>query len=122
MPRVSIRFGRLKPLIVVCGITPGRSYLDIDPDRISIRMGWGFSADVPRASVRSVAWAPDSPWSIGVHGWKGRWIVNGAAGPMVSIRIDPAARARTVGFPVTLRELLVSVDDPDALVAELQPG
>ena len=122
MPRVSIRFGRLKPLIVVCGITPGRSYLDIDPDRISIRMGWGFSADVPRASVRSVARAPDSPWSIGVHGWKGRWIVNGAAGPMVSIRIDPAARARTVGFPVTLRELLVSVDDPDALVAELQPG
>jgi hypothetical protein len=67
--------------------------------------------------MRSAERAPDSPLSIGVHGWRGRWIVNGAASPMVAISIAPAARARMLGLPVSLRELRVSVDDPEALVA-----
>jgi hypothetical protein len=74
---------------------------------------------MPRTSVRSAMRAPDSPLSIGIHGWGGRWIVNGAASPMVAISIAPPARARVLGFPVSLRELRVSVDDPEALVAAL---
>ena len=82
-------------------------------------MGYAFRADVPRASIRSAQRAPDSPLSIGVHGWRGRWIVNGAASPMVAISIDPPARARILGLPVSLRDLRVSVDDPEALVHAL---
>jgi hypothetical protein len=58
-------------------------------------------------------------WSVGAHGWGGRWLVNGARGPIVSIEIDPPVHARTILIPNGLRELQVSVDDPDALVAAL---
>ena len=34
-----------------------------------------------------------------MHRWRGRWLVNGAAGPLVAIEIDPPARARVLGFP-----------------------
>ena len=60
--------------------------------------------------------------SLGVHGWRGRWLVNGAAGPLVALEIEPPVRARVIGIPVRLRELFVSVDDPDAVIAELDPG
>jgi hypothetical protein len=101
------------------GCTPTNSFLAVDDDVLRVRMGWSFKTDIPRANIRSASRAPDSPLSIGIHGWGGRWIVNGAASPMVAISIEPPVRARVLGFPVTLRELLVSVDDPEALVAAL---
>jgi phosphoribosylcarboxyaminoimidazole (NCAIR) mutase len=116
---VPIRFGRLKPIFLLAGITPGHSCLEVQSETVRVRMGWAFSAETPRASIHSAHRTDDSLWSIGVHGWRGRWIVNGAAGPMVSVMIDPPARARVLGVPVTLRELLVSVDDPDGLVTAL---
>ena len=119
MTRVPIRFGQLKSVFVLTGITPGRSYLELRPETVRVRMGWAFAAEFPRGSVRSAHQTADSPWSIGVHGWGGRWIVNGAASPMVAVEIDPPARARALGFPVSLRELRVSVDEPDELVAAL---
>ena len=119
MTRIPIRFGRLGWTLLLAGCTPSSSYLELDEDRLRVRMGYAFRSDVPLLSVRSAARAPDSPLSIGVHGWRGRWIVNGAASPMVAISIDPDAHARMLGFPVKLRELRVSVDDPDALVAAL---
>jgi hypothetical protein len=117
MTRIPIRFGRLRRIFALTGCTPRNSYLELDEERLHLRMGVMFRADVARASVQSATQAPDSPLSIGVHGWRGRWIVNGAAGPMVAISISPPAHARVLGFPVRLRELWVSVDDPDALVA-----
>ncbi|MDP2711202.1 MAG: hypothetical protein Q8O56_08275 [Solirubrobacteraceae bacterium] len=116
--RIPIRFGRWKPLLVALGVTPGRSFLDVDPVRVRVRMSWGFRADVPRSSIRSARHA-GSALSIGVHGWGGRWLVNGASGPLVALAIDPPARARTLGVPLRLRELTVSVDDPDAVIAAL---
>jgi hypothetical protein len=119
--RMPIRFGRLKLLLALFGWTPRRSYLEVDPDLVGVRMGWGFQADVPRSSIRSVRRVANINSSIGVHGWRGRWIVNGAAGPLVALVIDPPVRARACGLPVRLRELLVSVDDPDTVVSELSP-
>jgi hypothetical protein len=117
--RFPIRFGRFKAFLVLFGCTPDNSYLELDDDRLRVRMGWSFRSDVPLLSVRSAERAPDSPFSIGIHGWGGRWIVNGAASPMTAISINPPARARVLGVPVTLRELRVSIDDPDALIAAL---
>ena len=117
--RVPIRFGTLEPLFVVLGMTPGRSYLELAEDLVVVRMGWAFHARVPRASATWARRVGDTV-NIGVHGWRGRWIVNGAGGPLVAVGIDPPARARAVGCPVKLRELRVSVDDPDALVAALE--
>jgi hypothetical protein len=36
---------------------------------------------------------------------------------VVVLTIDPPATARVLGVPVTLKELAVSVTDPDALIA-----
>jgi hypothetical protein len=117
--RIPISFGALKPLFVATGLTPSRCYIEAGPDLVRVRMGWSFFAEVPRASIRSVAHAGDKKWSIGVHGWRGRWLVNGASGPIVGIEIDPPARGRALGFPLRLRELQVSVDDPDAVITAL---
>jgi hypothetical protein len=87
-------------------------------------MGWTatrhaqFRTEFSRTSIRSLHRAGNSV-SIGIHGWRGRWLVNGAAGPLVALTIDPPARARVLGVPVRLRELIVSVDEPDAVKAEL---
>jgi hypothetical protein len=118
--RLPIRFGRLRPLFATLGIAPRRSYLGLAPDVVRVRMGWAFGAEVPRTSIRAARRVRDAI-SIGVHGRRGRWLVNGAAGPLVAVAIDPPAPARVLGFPVRLRELVVSVDDPDALVRELGP-
>jgi hypothetical protein len=118
--RLPIRFGHLEPLFRLLGITPSSSYVDIGPDRVRVRMGWAFGAELPRTSIRSARRVPNAI-SIGVHGWRGRWLVNGAAGPLVAVAIDPPAPARVLGVPVRLRELVVSVDDPDALIRALSP-
>lgn len=56
---------------------------------------------------------------IGVHGWRGRWLVNGAARGLVTVEIDPPARARVLGVPVRLRTLCVSVESPEELISAL---
>ncbi|MEA2495708.1 MAG: hypothetical protein QOJ29_3619 [Thermoleophilaceae bacterium] len=119
--RIPIRFGRLKPLLALFGWTPRRSFLEVRPDLVVVRMSWGFHAEVPRAAIRSVRRVANVYSSFGVHGWRGRWLVNGAAGPLVALVIEPRVRARASGIPVWLSELLVSVDDPDAVIAELSP-
>ena len=101
-------------------LTPRRSYLELAADRVRVRMGWGFRADIPRPSLRAPRRVSNAI-SIGVHGRRGRWLVNGAAGPLVAVAIDPPAPARVLGVPIRLRELIVSVPDPDAVIAELSP-
>jgi hypothetical protein len=85
---------------------------------VHVQMGWLFRATFPLAHVVSVNPRPASV-SLGVHGWSGRYLVNGAWSPLATIRIGPEARAFMLGVPVKLRELIVSVDDPGVLRSEL---
>ena len=119
--RIPIRIGFLKPFFVALGVTPARSYLDLEDDVVRVRLGWSFAAEIPRTSIRSVRRVEDRVWSIGVHGWRGYWLVKDSRGPIVLIEIDPTVPARTFRIPFRLRELRVSVDDPDGLVAALTP-
>jgi hypothetical protein len=117
--RMPIRCGPLwTPLLIAVGMAPKAAYVDIGATSVRVRMGLGFRAEFPRTSIRSPRRVPDR-LSIGVHGWRGGWLVNGARGPLVAFSLDPPARARVYGVPVRLAELALSVDDPDALVAEL---
>ena len=96
------------------------SRIEVDDLEIRVRMGLGFWTAIPRASVTSVTDVGHRRvlgW--GVHGWRGRWLVNGSSSGLVTIELDPAVRARVLGIPVRLRELTVSVVEPAALVAEL---
>ena len=101
------------------GIRPGSSYVEVESDAVNVHMGPAFRARFPVDAVRSVV-ADDQPvrgW--GVHGWRGRWLVNGSSENLVRVELDPPARARMLGFPVRLRQLRVSVVDPDGLIRAL---
>ena len=111
------RYGVFRPLLSVLAAGPAFSRVTVDGDRVRVRMGFAFRADIPRKSIRSAR-----PWSgfvtgIGVHGWRGRWLVNGAARGIVRLEIDPGARAYVLGVPVRLRDLAVSVTEPEELIA-----
>lgn len=111
------RYGIFRPLLSVLAAGPAFSRVTVDDDRVRVRMGPSFRADIPRGYVRSAR-----PWTgmvtgIGVHGWGGHWLVNGAARGIVRLTIDPPARAYVLGVPVRLRDLAVSVTEPEELIA-----
>jgi hypothetical protein len=118
--RFSIRYGVFKPLLSLFGLGPRFSYAELSEDGLKVRMGWGFYASIPRSSITGAERSPGPVSGIGVHGWRGRWLVNGAAAGLVTINVEPATRAWVLGVPVTLRMLRVSLEDPDALLAALQ--
>jgi hypothetical protein len=79
-------------------------------------MGWGFRADLDRASIVDVRPRPYVWWAFGVHyGGQGRWIVNGSGHDVVALVLDPPGRARTLGVRITVREVWVSVEDPEGI-------
>lgn len=118
--RTPISYGALHPLLRVTGIPPSRAWVEVDDETLRVRMGWAFRADVPRASITAARpLAGRRPLSIGVHGWRGRWLVNGSRSGLVVVDIEPAERARVCGVPVSLTRLTVSVENPDGLVAAL---
>jgi hypothetical protein len=48
-------------------------------------------------------------------------LVNGSGRGVVRMTIDPPAEARCLGIKVTLRELMLSLDEPDRFIEAL-PG
>lgn len=90
----------------------------VTDDALSVRYGVMFSVDVSLTAVRSATRAERTWWwGIGVHGWKHVWVANGSQRDLVRLTLDPEQRARTLGIPVRVRELIVSVQDPDAFIA-----
>jgi hypothetical protein len=118
--RFEFRFDRLGSAVMT-PLGAGRkfSHIDVTDSDVDVRLGWTFSAHIPRASVQSARLHEASTPSRGAHGWRGRWLVNGASTGLVAITLDPPVKARVTGVPVTLRELIVSADAPDDLVAAL---
>lgn len=79
-------------------------------------MGWGFSTIVPRTSIAAVTRYEGTVFTWGVHGWRGRWLVNGSSKGVVVVDIAPRARAYVLGIPVRLRQLAVSLDEPETFI------
>lgn len=115
----AIRYGVFRPLLSVLGGGPGFSGVTLDGDRLRVRMGWMFRADVAVTSIAGAERHRGLVGGIGVHGWRGTWLVNGSAKGVVSVRVDPPARARVLGVPVKLRTLQVSLEEPEAFLAAL---
>lgn len=100
-------------------LPPSRSYVELDGEQVEVRMGWAFRARFPRAAVAAVAELHRRPLSRGVHGFAGRWLVNGSGDGILTLDLVPSQRAHTLGFPIRLERLMVSVEDPAALAAAL---
>jgi hypothetical protein len=114
--RIPIRYSKVWSwLLTLCGLPRGFSYIEIDGDTIKVRMSYAFRLRFTRGDISAVT-THRPVVSIGVHGFRGRWLVNGANRPSAAVAVALPVRARVLGFPVRLRELLVSVGD----VAELQ--
>ena len=118
-PTFPFRYGVFRPLLSVVGMGPAFSRVDVDGDTLRVRMGWWFRADVPVASIKDPRPHKGMVGGIGVHGGRGWWLVNGAARGIVTMDIEPPARARVMGVSVKLRKLEVSVKSPDELIAAL---
>lgn len=103
-------------------IPPSRAFVELGDETIRVRMGWGFSARMPRRLVARAG--PGKPPAIrltaGAHGWGGRWLVNGAPDGIVDIDLAEPVRAFVAGFPVRLKILSVSLEDPDGFLAALR--
>ena len=102
-------------------IPPSSAYVELDDQTIHVRLGWAFSARIPRGLVAKAG--PGRPPAIrltaGAHGWGGRWLVNGAPDGIVAIELSEPVRAFVSGFPIRLKELSVSLEDPEAFLAAL---
>jgi hypothetical protein len=117
---VPLRFGWLRLLCLVFGMTPRSSGIGIGEDDVEVRAGPWFGTRFPRRTIAAVEASPARPWAIGVHTWRGgTWIVNGAASPMGCLVLASPVEARTLGIRVHARRIEVSVDDPAALAAAL---
>ncbi|SRR5581483_164606 len=119
--RIPIRFDRLYAVLSsALGLLPSSSYVDVDHDQVHVRMGWAFRATFPRAAVVSAAISSQNSLSRGVHGFAGRWLVNGSGRGIVAITLSPVQRGYVLGLPVRLQQLLVSVPDPARLASLLE--
>jgi hypothetical protein len=118
--RLAIRFDNWYRLLsTILLIFPSASYVTVDSSEVEVRMSWAFQSRFPRTAVVSAAQTPMRTYSRGVHGFGGRWLVNGSAQGLVTIDLEPAQRAYCMGIPIGLRQLIVSVEDASALTAAL---
>lgn len=121
--RFPIRFGSwYRRLSSALFLGPSESYVEIVGDEVRVQMSWAFRMRFPRAAVRSVAPFEGPVLSRGVHGFGKRWLVNGSGDGIVSLQLEPAQRATTMGIPVSVQELLVSVEEPGAVMDALRRG
>lgn len=123
--RYPIRFNKLSrfPFRGVL-IRPSRCFVELEADSVRAQMDWTFRASFPRSSIaRAAVGVEGIIFGLGVHGFAGRWLVNGSLDGLVTLHLRPDQRARVLGVPVKLRELQLSLDEPEAFLAAVQtPG
>jgi hypothetical protein len=113
----------LRPFLYLFGATRERAWLDVDRDSVEVQFSW-YRISIPRSSI---VVAEPGRWPFwGGIGWRTnlRDVIGliGGLGPAVRIEIDPPIPTRLVGIPVRLRELYVTVENPDGLPALLAAG
>jgi hypothetical protein len=100
---------------------PGVAGAKIGATEIRVRMG-SFRLDIPRSSVRAV-WRSHANvhGTTGVHGGRGRWLVNGSPDGLVELAIDPpcylAPGIDTLFRRAKVERLILSLADPDGFIA-----
>lgn len=105
--------------LLIIGATEDRSYVDIDPQRLVAQFGWK-RIEVSRSDVLG-AERSKWPWWGGI-GWRSdlRHSIGliGALSPIVRVHVRPQP-ITMLGIPHKLTDLYLSVENPDAVVREL---
>ena len=108
----------------VQGRRSGNGGVEVDSDVLRVR-ALDFRLDIPRGSVRSAARSEhQTRGTIGVHGRRGRWLVNGSHDGLVELAIDPPCylprQLSTVFRRVEVSSLIISLVDPDGFIAAVE--
>jgi hypothetical protein len=103
---------------------PGRGGVELDSTMLRVRMA-DFRLDIPRSSVRSAARSEHhTRGTIGVHGGRGRWLVNGSHNGLVELTIDPPyytpRQPSTLFLRRKVSSLIISLVDPDGFIAAVE--
>lgn len=118
---VAIRYTpALVPMFRLLGLWPARSGVWVGRDSLRVTMGWGFRAEIPRRAVREIGPDGAAVGGWGVHGWRGRWLVNGSSSGLARLEIEPEVQAWVIGIPVRLRTLRLSLVAPGELTSMLR--
>lgn len=91
----------------------------VGPTDVQVRLGIAFRGTFERSSIRSASRWRGRVIGWGAHGWNGRWLVNGSSSGIVVLQVEPRGSGRVLGFPVKVRELALSLEDPDAFCSAL---
>ena len=110
----------LSPLFFLLRLNAGCSRIVLHPSELKVHMGWAFSTRIPLSRVRTVA--RDAAWvgGIGVHGFGGRWLVNGSHRNIVQLEIEGGAPARVMGVSLTLTTLRLGVAEAEEFIAAVR--
>ncbi|HSH11073.1 MAG TPA: hypothetical protein VLA10_04740 [Ilumatobacter sp.] len=115
--RLDFRYNRVNRwLFALFGMGRRSSAIVMHADSIDVKMGWAFRAEIPRANITSVTPHTGRVLGWGVHGWRGRWLVNGSSKGLVTLAIEPPVPSRVCFLPGRLRQLTVSLVDPEILL------
>ena len=64
---------------------PSSSYVDVDGEEVRVQMEWAFRSCFAKAAIVSAAETHEKKFSRGVHGFAGRWLVNGSGQGILTI-------------------------------------
>ena len=103
---------------------PGRGGVVLDSTMLRVLVP-GFRLDIPRASIRSATRSARSVrGTYGVHGSRGRWLVNGSYSGLVELAIEPPCytprQPSTLFLKMKVSSLTVSLVDPDGFIAAVE--
>ena len=116
-----MRFGPVyRALSTLLFMRPADSFVEVMANDVRVRLGWSFRTQFPRSAVVAVSEYRLPGISRGVRGLALQWLVDGPGVGIVSITLRPAQRAYVLGFPLRLRNLQVSVENPVGLLSALR--
>lgn len=125
-----IRFNRFTRLLFASGgHGPNVTYVDVSAETISVRAGWVFQADIPRASVKQISRRTNPWWNVGgtQTDFLGSWAVSGSYRNIVVCDVEPRGKGRLFSlFPVSIHRILFSLEEPEEFLARMtnaqEPG
>ncbi|HEX8085972.1 MAG TPA: hypothetical protein VF529_16895 [Solirubrobacteraceae bacterium] len=115
--------GTIASLLRLMRIKPEDCYIDLGPAEAEVRLGWMFRQRFPAtAIVAAERFTGHVQPTTGARVQRlkgGRMTVMTMPQPLVVLKLDPPQRLRVMRIPGTVREIVASVADPDALIADV---
>ncbi len=89
----------LRQLLGGLGCGPATSGVRVSQDTVRVYLGWAFQVSIPRYAIAVVEPDDRRVVSVGVHGWRGTWLVNGSRRDLVRIQLGTGVHARVLAGP-----------------------